>query len=480
MPVREPRSTVVHQWLIALALPLLVTLICQTFDHLLPDASFAMFYLAGVLLTAFTTATGPALLAAVVSFLAFNFFFTTPRYTLFILHQEDVLTASILVLVAVLTGHLAAGLRQKVQVLENSMHWTRQQMALAQALAGCVTTRDLFNTFAVHSRPLVAAGYFRIESLGGMTVASRDGAPCVHHSHDRISLAIQDKDGNTEGFSLVFLKQQPDWIMTHLDATLELLRLALSRVQLLGNLQQETIIKEREQLRSALLSSISHDLRTPLATMIGSVSSLRDLRGSLTAEQQDELLTNTLTEARRLDRYIQKLLDMTRIGQGELKLERDWAGIDEIVSVSLRRLKPLLNDQHIETHIAEDLPLLYVHAALVEQAVFNVLENAVRYTPSGKSIRIDAHQQNDKLLIDITDSGPGMPEEQWKQVFDMFFTLAQGDHQTGGTGLGLTICQSILGAHGGQASVLFSSPDTGTCFRLTLPLERLAPEGEVI
>ena len=474
------KSTVVHQWLLGLAIPLLATLLCQAFEHLLPDASFAMIYLAGVLLTAFSTATGPALLAAVVSFLAFNFFFTIPRYTLFILHREDLLTACILILVAVLTGHLAARLRQKVQALESSMYWTRQQMALAQALAGCVTTHDLFNTFATHSRPLVAAGYFRIESLGGMTIATRDGSPCVHHGHDRISLAICDRHGETEGFSIVFLKPQPAWIMAQLDATLELLRLALSRVQLLANLQQETIIKEREQLRSALLSSISHDLRTPLATMIGSVSSLRDLRASLSAEQQDELLSNTLTEARRLDRYIQKLLDMTRIGQGELKLERDWAGVDEILSVSLRRLKPLLGGQQIQTRMADNLPLLYVHAALVEQAVFNVLENAVRYTPDGQSIDIHVHQEGDRLLMDITDSGPGIPEEQWDQVFDMFFTLAQGDHQTGGTGLGLTICQSILGAHGGKASVLFSAPETGTCFRLSLPLERSAPVEETL
>lgn len=479
LPLNPPDRHNLWHWSIATAAPMLVTLICWPFDHLLPDASLAMFYLAGVLITAVTTSTQPALLAAVLSFLAFNFFFTAPRYTFYMLHREDLLTACVLILVAGVSGHLAAGLRQKVEALESSMHWTRQQMALAQALAVGMNIEALFQTFSQHARPYVKAGFFRIEPLDGMTTAPGDGTPAVHHEHNRITLAVRDPDGETRGFRIALLRPQPAWVTAQLEATLELLRLALSRVKLIANLQQETIIKEREQLRSALLSSISHDLRTPLATMIGSVSSLRDLRGSLNPEQQDELLTNTLSEARRLDRYIQKLLDMTKIGQGELKLERDWAGADEIISVSLRRLKPLLDGQQIETRLAPDLPLLYVHAALLEQAIFNVLENALRYTPSGSRIGIDVHTDDQQLLIDISDSGPGIPPEQWNRIFDMFFTLARGDQQTGGTGLGLTICQGVLGAHGGGIRVLSSSPETGTCFRLNLPLERNAPPEEM-
>ncbi|WP_430461495.1 sensor histidine kinase [Thalassolituus sp. LLYu03] len=475
MPATQLQTNLPRHWLIALTVPMLVTFICWLFDHILPDASLVLFYLAGVLLTAFTTAIRPALLAAVISFLAFNFFFTAPHYTLYILHREDLLTASILILVALVTGHLAAGLREKVQALETSMRWTRQQMTLAQALANCISADELLRTFAAHTSQYAAIGLYRIEPLSGISADARRGELNVVHGEKSLTLAVADADGQPHGLTIVFLRPQPAWAKAQLDATLELLRLALSRVQLIDNLQQETVVKEREQLRSALLSSISHDLRTPLATMIGSVSSLCDLRENLSESQQDELLKNTLSEARRLDRYIQKLLDMTKIGQGELKLERDWVGMDDIISVALRRLKPLLDGQQVNTDIEADLPLLFVHAALLEQAVFNVLENAVRYTPAGAAIRVQVHRDDRQLLVDITDSGPGIPEAQWPRLFDMFYTLARGDQQTGGTGLGLTICQGILAAHGGQVKVLFSAPETGTCFRLSLPLERNMP-----
>ncbi|MCA6064206.1 DUF4118 domain-containing protein [Thalassolituus marinus] len=470
-------KTPLRHWLIAICVPLIITLGCWLLDHILPDASLVLFYLAGVLLTAFTTAIRPALLAAVLSFLAFNFFFTTPHYTLYILHREDLLTASILVLVALVTGHLAAGLREKVQALENSIRWTRQQMNLAQSLASCMSAEELLRCFAAHTSQYSAGGLYQIEPLSGAAAIAADRGLTVNHEADRVTLAVKDNAGEIHGVSIRFRRSQPTWARAQLEATLELLRLALSRVQLIENLQRETMHKEREQLRSALLSSISHDLRTPLATMIGSVSSLCDLRASLNEAQQDELLKNTLSEARRLDRYIQKLLDMTKIGQGELKLERDWVGIDEIVSVSIRRLNPLLDGQQIITELDDDLPLLFVHAALLEQALFNVLENAVRYTPAGKVIRIHATLQEQYLLLDISDSGPGIPEAQWPAIFDMFFTLARGDQKTGGTGLGLTICQGILAAHGGSASVVSSSAEQGTCIRLKIPANAPGYEG---
>lgn len=469
-------------WLLALAAPLLATLVCWFFSDLLPAASLALFYLAAVLLTAVSTAIRPALLSAVVSFLSYNFFFTAPHFTLFILHREDILTASLLILVALVTGQLAAGLREKVDALQSSERWTKQQMMLAQSLASCVQAGELIDIFLQEVQAL-----FRPDLLAPDTQSVvhtrpsnerndvKKGSLSSHWNNHCFHIVLCDNDQHLHEIQLPLKAPVNAWLKTRIEATAEILRLAWSRVLLVENLQQETVIKEREQLRSALLSSISHDLRTPLATMIGSVSSLCDLRPSLSEAQQDELLKNTLSEARRLDRYIQKLLDMTKIGQGELKLERDWAGIDDILSVSLKRLQPLLDGQQIITHIDPELPLLYVHAALLEQATFNVLENAVRYTPAGKNIQINAHASGNRLLIDIADSGPGIPPEHWPHIFDMFFTLAKGDQQTGGTGLGLTICQGILAAHGGSANILYSSAEQGTCFRLSLPVDNAVP-----
>ncbi|WP_221795994.1 ATP-binding protein [Oceanobacter mangrovi] len=486
MPAYRTRKPQLRHWLLALLAPMLGTLVCWLLNDwgLVPEASLVLIYLMVVLLVGVSTATRPALLSAVLSFLAYNFWFTEPRLSLYMMHQQEVMTAFLMVLVALVTGQLTAGLREKVDTLESTMRWTRRQMSLAQSLSSCMNSEELLTVFARELRVLFEDGPVDVQLVDGRkdvladcTVYDGRELIVIKHEHS-MELRLPAPPDAYDRVVLTYDERSPNLIHAQLDAAVELLRLAWSRVLLIGNLQQETMIKEREQLRSALLSSISHDLRTPLATMIGSVSSLVELKESLSQQQQDELLDNTLSEARRLDRYIQKLLDMTRLGQGELKLERDWVGVDEIVSVSLRRLEPLLSGQILQTRIEPDLPLLKVHGALIEQAVFNVLENALRYTPAGEAILVDVRQQDGNLLMDITDSGPGIPEEHWAPIFDMFYTLAQGDHNTAGTGLGLTICQSILGAHGGSATVVSSSSEQGTCFRLTLPLAVNAPADE--
>lgn len=346
--------------------PLIATLLSASLSPILPHANFAMIYLAGVLLTAMTTRVRPALLCAVLSFLAYNFFYTTPRFTFLMVEREDILTLGLFILVATTTGHLAARLREKVIDLEQAN----------------ITLRN------------------------------------------------------------------------------------------------ETLIKEREQLRSALLASISHDLKTPLATMIGSVSSVLDLHDALTPEQRRELLTNTLSECQRLDRYIQKLLDMTRLGHGDLPLDRAWLGVDDLISVVLKRIKPLAGKVHIRANITSDLPLLHVHPALIEQALFNVLENAVRFAPDGSEILLCAHTSAQQLNIDIKDLGPGIPPESWEHIFDMFFSMADGDQHPSSTGLGLAICKGIMGAHGGEVRVLESRPFQGTTLRLSLPIPNVMQSRE--
>jgi two-component system sensor histidine kinase KdpD len=462
-------------WLLASAAPFLTTLLCWPLAGLLPSASLSLLYLASVLIVAIGTSTRPALWSALLSFLTYNFFFTEPRFTLFILHREDIITALVLVLVALLTGQLAARLREKVDALETSIRWNRDQMVLAQALSDCMDPSALVSEFTKRLNGWFSSRTCHIKALAETEVRQAfDGQAeslLLTEREDGYRLYLRDQDTHMQGLVFLFDAVSAPELQLQLNSALELFKLAWSRIHLAQRLQRETLEKEREQLRSALLSSISHDLRTPLATMIGSVSTLIDLPGSLSREQKEELLSNTLTEARRLDRYIQKLLDMTKIGQGELKLERDWVGVDEILSVALRRLQPLISGQHVEICCPPDLPLFNLHGALIEQAIFNVLENAVRFTPSGEPIRIEVSVDGDDLNIDITDSGPGIPAEHWPRIFDMFFTLSRGDQQTGGTGLGLAICQSVLGAHGGEAYVLSSAPDRGSCIRLRLPLE---------
>ena len=442
----------------------------------LSAADLVLIYLAAVLVTAVSTRVKPALFSAVVSFLAYNFFFTEPYYSLRMFHQEDILTALLLVMVALITGHLAARLNEQVAALRDSERWNRQQMNCANALSICVDGPEIIKAF---TGQLGEALNWQARQLEYEELQSPIAVSDVtwHGDESGVTVIFGGNKGELAGAIRLSATEQMDaWHRERLDVLVSLARLAWSRVQLAESLKQETLEKEREQLRSALLSSVSHDLRTPLAAMIGSVSSLIDLAGSLNANQRNELLMNTLSEARRLDRYIQKLLDMARLGQGELPLERDWIGLDDIVSVVVRRVRPLLQDIELKFELPPDLPLLHAHPALIEQALFNVLENAIRFSPSKGIIGLSAKHEDGWLHIDVHDSGPGIAAGDYERVFDMFHTFSHGDQYSCGTGLGLPICRSIMAAHGGWAEVLESEPDKGTTLRLSLPLPSAFPE----
>ncbi|WP_240923380.1 sensor histidine kinase, partial [Metapseudomonas otitidis] len=245
---------------------------------------------------------------------------------------------------------------------------------------------------------------------------------------------------------------------------------ALARAQLAEDLEAARLHGETEQLRSALLASVSHDLRTPLTAMRGSIDSLLALGEAIPLADRRELLEGTRDEAERLDRYIQNLLDMTRLGHGGLKLARDWVAPVDIVASALQRLRPVLAPLKVETRVPEALPLLYVHAALIEQALVNVLENAARFSPTGGRLRVAVEAGDDELRLAVSDEGPGIPVAERERIFDMFYTAARGDRGGQGTGLGLAICQGMVGAHGGRVSVGEGLDGRGTTLTLHLPL----------
>ena len=464
-----------------LLLPSLATLLALALLPWFPVANLALLYLAAVLLTAIRTGVKPALSSAFLCFLAYNFFLTEPHYSLRMLHQGDIMTGGLLIMVAVLTGHLTARLNEQVVALRNSERWSAQQMACARALSVCADGADVVGVFSLQLQEVF--GWYARSPDAGLTVLPAAQPREVSWVEDEAGITLTFTNAKAEPVAAIRLSATThvqDMHRRRLEALVSLARLAWGRVQLAESLQDETLDKEREQLRSALLSSVSHDLRTPLATMIGSVSSLIDLHDSLDASQRAELLDNTLAEARRLDRYIQKLLDMTRLGHGELTLDRDWVGLEDIVSVVVRRTRSMLGDLELKLEVPADLPLLYVHPALIEQALFNVLENAIRFSPPGGRIWLSAEEDEGWLHIDVRDNGPGIAPDKRTQVFDMFHTFSHGDQYASGTGLGLAISRSILAAHSGRITVLDGHQGKGATLRLSLPLpaDAQAPASE--
>jgi two-component system sensor histidine kinase KdpD len=249
---------------------------------------------------------------------------------------------------------------------------------------------------------------------------------------------------------------------------------ALARVQLGAQLEATRVQAESERLRAALLASVSHDLRSPLSTIIGSAESLDIYAERLTTADKAQLARDILQEGQRLDRYIQNLLDMTRLEHGAPVLEREWIGADELVGGAARRLARAHPGQAIELAIPAGLPLVHVNAPLLEQALFNALVNAARYSPAGAPVRVEAEANENELRIRVSDSGPGIPAADRERVFDMFHRISHGDRNSSGTGLGLAICRGILVAHGGSVAVK-ATDAPGTTLEFVLPLAAPPP-----
>lgn len=236
---------------------------------------------------------------------------------------------------------------------------------------------------------------------------------------------------------------------------------------------------DEERLRASLLASVSHDLKTPLVTMLGAATSLRDLRADLSMDDADELLDSIISESRRLESYIQNLLDMTKLGHGTLALTRDWVSVEEIWHVISKRIARQRPGHRVSFRQVGNVATLHVHAALIEQALFNVIDNAMKAGGRANDILVSASGTDSWVTVRVQDQGPGLPESEWEKVFDQFYTFSLGDHYEKGTGLGLSICRSIMRVHGGEARVVPAEDGYRHCVELVLPVPAAAGEGSI-
>ncbi|QDD88424.1 sensor histidine kinase [Pseudomonas oryzihabitans] len=473
----------------------LAAAIAEGVSGLLELPNISLVFLAAVLLVAVRSSRGPALFCALLGFLAYDFLFIPPAFSLTINREQDVLTLAFFLLMALLTGDLAARQRRQLQALRLTqretlalLDFTRQLSAASdrQAVVSvtlkhlggkgqhvCLLLPEDKAGLAPHPSDLVLADNERIAAewawkqekpAGCGTDTLPSGSwwwwPLLAESGSLAVLGVR----RTDAQPLDHVERR------HLASLAQPLAQALARVRLSEDLEAARLHGETEQLRSALLASVSHDLRTPLTVMRGSIDALATLGEAIPASDRQELLDATRQEAERLDRYIQNLLDMTRLGHGSLQLARDWVDPGDILASALQRLQPLLTGLQVTTRVEEGLPLLWVHPALIEQALVNVLENAIRFSEPGGRLEISITRQAGELQIAVADEGPGIPREDRARIFDMFYTAARGDRGGQGTGLGLAICQGMVGAHGGRVSVDDGLDGRGTTMRMHLPL----------
>ncbi|AIR90385.1 sensor histidine kinase [Pseudomonas cremoricolorata] len=493
----EPGRWVAGHYLLAILATALAAGLAWAVSSVLELPNISLVFLAAVLLVAVRSSLGPALVCALLSFLAYDYLFIAPSYSLSIRREEDVLTLLFFLLMAALTGKLAARQRRQLQVLRDTQDETRQLLELSQHLALATDRKAVLAAAVTHLEQAAGQPVTVVQRLadGGFSPLSGPAQALPVSAQAAAHWAWQH--GQAAGAGTDTLPDSPFWwwplrvedrplallgVKVAPSAALSRRRLrllrglaqplaqALARVELAEQLEAARLQGETEQLRSALLASVSHDLRTPLTAMRGSIDSLLALDQALSGADRRELLEGTRDEAERLDRYIQNLLDMTRLGHGSLALARDWVAPADIVGSALHRLRTLLAPLRVERQMAGDLPLLYVHAALIEQALVNVLENAARFSPRDGRILLQVAVEGEQLRLAISDQGPGIPLAERSKIFDMFYTAARGDRGGQGTGLGLAICQGMIGAHGGRIEVDDGADGQGTCITLCLPL----------
>jgi two-component system sensor histidine kinase KdpD len=442
---------------------------------------------------------GPSLLASVVGSLAYNFFFLPPVYTFTIADPTNIAAFFFFMLVAVLVSNLAARVRNQAVSAFGRVRTTESLYAFSRKLAGTATLDDVLWASAYqialmlrvrvvlllpeHGVITVKTGYPPEDELDQADLAAANWA----WSNDRPAGRGSD---TLPGAKRLFLPMQtgrgpigvigidddrtgplltPDQRRL-LDALVDQSALAIERVQLVEDMDRAERSIESDRLRAALLTSISHDLKTPLAAVLGAASTLRDLSPRLGDAERAELLTTVIDESERLNRFIANLLDMTRLESGAIAPNAALLDPGEIVGSALRRAGKILGQHRIVLDLAPDLPMLKLDAVLFEQVLFNLLDNAAKYAPTNTSITIRAVCQDDTVVLQVMDEGAGIPATDLEQVFDKFYRANKGDHVRAGTGLGLAISRGFIEAMHGTIIATNRADRPGAVLTIRLPV----------
>jgi two-component system, OmpR family, sensor histidine kinase KdpD len=478
-------------------------------------ANLIMVYLVGVVLVAWRCGRGPAILASLLSVAVFDFFFVPPYMTFAVSDVEYTFTFAAMLLVGLLISTLTARLRQQADVAQQREQRVAALYRMSREFAGTrgikkvlrAAVQNINQTFdsqvvillpnaAEHLQPWGEVAGWWGDEINERTMFAPDshdqGVAQWVYDHGQMAGPGTDTLAGAKALYLPLIASrgtvgvlgvrpsQPRRFMApeqlHLLETFaNQTALALERIELAREAQRALVRAETERMRSSLLSSVSHDLRTPLAVITGAMTSLREGIATLDPATRDELIQTAYDEAERLNRLVGNLLHMTRIEAGAVQVQKEWQPLEEVVGAALSRLDDRLHDRPLATHLPPDLPLVPLDGVLIEQALINLLDNAIKYTPSGSPIDISARAARDAVAVEIADRGPGIPPGEEGRIFEKFYRIPQSADGTSGVGLGLAVCRGIVEAHGGRISAE-SRPGGGTLFRFTLPLDGTPPQ----
>ena len=467
-----------HGWPLRYALALfstaLVTAVMALSGLGLEPANISLIYLLAVLFAATTAGVGAGVLASVLSFLAYNFFFVEPLYVFTVANPQDVVRLISFLIAALLASSLAGLVHLQTEQLEQRAAELESLYALSQATSAAVDLDQILPTIAETAVDLlqVAECTLTVQAQGAPRVFR---APPAHMTGTDGSNAIAAPlrvDDRVLGEMQVLPRpeQLVSAVQQQLIATLSSqAALAVERARLVAEAAESQALAASDRLKSALLSSVSHDLRTPLVAVKGIATALRQHDVPWNSAVGEQMLDTLAEEADRLNRLVGNLLDMSRIEGGALNPARQWDDIGDIVGGVLSRMRPQFRGRKLAVNIPADLPLVWVNAALIDQVLTNLLENALMYTPDQTPITISAEVRDAELWMAVADQGPGITAEALPHIFDKFYRVIGPERHADGTGLGLAICKGIVEAHGGTIWAE-NLPAGGARFVFTLPL----------
>jgi two-component system sensor histidine kinase KdpD len=466
-------------------------------------------FLMAVIGTAYLFGLGPSLLAALAGMLCYNFFFLPPFYTFTIADPTNVAALVFFLFTALAVSNLTASARRQAEVARSRAAITDALYAFARTLASIATMEELLHATATQiaaslranamillpgaggkleaAAAVPAGNCLDAADLGAAQWALRSGRAAGHGADalpgaQRLFLALRTSAG-VIGVVGLGAGQRPDILLTPderrlVDALMDQAAIAIERVRLAVQMDEARIAAEAERLRGALLTSLSHDLKTPLTSILGAANSLREYGELFDARARADLVATIEDEAARMSRFVANLLDMTRLEAGALAPKREPSDIAEIIGAAVHRVKALLTGFRVEYDIAPDLPLVEVDVLLMEQVLINLLDNAAKYAPPGSTLVLAADRHGDKLRLRVIDEGPGIPEDRLEKIFDKFHRVDHADRQRAGTGLGLAICRGFVEAMGGTIRAANRTDRSGAIFTVALPVSSASAAAE--
>jgi two-component system sensor histidine kinase KdpD len=495
-----PHRTPLRAFAGSLGLALGALAVAVPINLLLDASSLSRVFLVAVLISGATYGLWPSLFASLISVLIYDFFFIPPLYSLTVSSGQDLINLALFAVTAIIVSSLAARVRRYAVAADQRALTAEKLSAFNRRLAEAETSQDVLDTAAEQMsallhRPVALLFPAADANAGDVAVKAHHPAEAMPDDASRKLVAgwwraagsrpaqqrfvhgtwqflpLQNSD---EPLGVVGIQTRPGQSGTDIDhdpllnALVEQTTMAIERLALRERSENARIHAEAERLRAALLASISHDLRNPLAAIVGSASGLERHWPVLEDAAKAELVRNIRSEAERLDVFIANLLDITRIEAGVVTPRREAIFLSEAIGTALNQATRVLAGHRVTIDAPEDLPLVEADSPLLQQAIYNIIENAAKYAPAGSLIQIEARARDQTVQLRVLDEGPGIPETELHRVFDKFYRATNVSHQ-GGTGLGLAISRGFIEAMQGSIEIANRDDRSGTVVALKLP-----------